>query len=254
MGDLLEEIENYWSNRAEGYSEQNRNELADMHRQAWYDLIKEHLPEGDKETIRILDVGTGPGFFPILLASQGYRVDGVDYTPEMLEQARENAGELNERITFSRMDAKDLDFEDDTFDVIVTRNLTWVLEEPDEAYAEWHRVLKKGGCLMNFDANWYRYLYDDSRKAAHEADRVNVEKSHVHDHDAAKGVNIEKMIKIALEVPLSRVDRPVWDAEVLKGIGFSKVITDETISNRVWDEEEKINYGSTPMFMVVAWK
>ena len=52
-------------------------------------------------------------------------------------------------------DAKDLDFEDNTFDIIVSRNLTWVLEEPDKAYREWHRVLRSGGKMLNFDANWY---------------------------------------------------------------------------------------------------
>ena len=50
------------------------------------------------------------------------------------------------------MDAQKLDFEDNTFDVVISRNLTWNLEHPDVAYREWVRVLKVGGRLLNFDA------------------------------------------------------------------------------------------------------
>lgn len=254
MGKLLKDIENYWSNRAEGYSDQNKAELAGMQRNAWRDVVCAHMPDKEKEEIKILDIGTGPGFFPIMLAGNGYRVNAVDYTPEMLVKARENAGELNERITFARMDAKQLDFEDDSFDIILSRNLTWVLEEPDKAYREWHRVLKRGGKMLNFDANWYRFLYDDKKKAEFEADRVNVKKSSYSDHNEAKGVDFEKMTEIAMQVPLSALDRPVWDRAVLTDIGFSGVSIDEAIGERVWDAEEKLNYASTPMFMIVAQK
>ncbi len=254
MGELLKDIENYWTNRAEGYSDQNKAELADKRRDLWRDVICEHMPAKDKEEIKILDIGTGPGFFPIMLAQNGYRVNAVDYTPEMLVKAKENAGELNERITFARMDAKELDFEDNSFDIILSRNLTWVLEEPDKAYREWHRVLKNGGKMLNFDANWYRYLYDDKKKAAWEADRANVKKSVYKDQDEQKGVDVAKMTEIAMQVPLSALDRPVWDRAVLTEIGFSGVRIDEGIGERVWDAEERLNYASTPMFMVVAQK
>lgn len=254
MGELLKDIENYWTNRAEGYSDQNKAELADKRRDLWRDVVCEHMPAKDKEEIKILDIGTGPGFFPIMLAQNGYRVNAVDYTPEMLVKAKENAGELNERITFARMDAKELNFEDNSFDIILSRNLTWVLEEPDKAYREWHRVLKNGGKMLNFDANWYRYLYDDKKKAAWEADRANVKKSVYKDQDEQKGVDVAKMTEIAMQVPLSALDRPVWDRAVLTEIGFSGVRIDEGIGERVWDAEERLNYASTPMFMVVAQK
>ena len=59
------------------------------------------------------------------------------------------------------------EFEDESFDVIISRNLTWNLPHPEMAYKEWLRVLKKGGKLLNFDANWYGYLYDDKKREAH---------------------------------------------------------------------------------------
>lgn len=62
------------------------------------------------------------------------------------------------------MDGQNLEFADGTFDVVISRNLTWNLENPQKAYSEWQRVLKEGGVLLNFDANWYGYLYDAEKK------------------------------------------------------------------------------------------
>ena len=42
-------------------------------------------------------------------------------------------------------------------------------EHPDRAYYEWMRVLKPGGVLLNFDANWYHHLFDEEKRAAYEA-------------------------------------------------------------------------------------
>ena len=64
-----------------------------------------------------------------------------------------------------RGDVQNLEnIQDGSFDVIVTRNLTWNLEEPQKAYQEWCRVLKKGGILLNFDAGWYNYLLMTNRR------------------------------------------------------------------------------------------
>ena len=67
---------------------------------------------------------------------QGYKVTAVDYTQEMLDTAKRNAGNLCERISFYKMDAQNLEFEDDVFDVVISRNLTWNLKDPKRAYEE----------------------------------------------------------------------------------------------------------------------
>lgn len=177
--ELLQEIASYWGTRAEGYSEVNEKELAGSQREAWLHVLEEQFPEKKKEEMKILDIGTGPGFFPMILSEAGYTVAAVDYTEEMLEKAKENLGKYTkyglERVTLQRMDAQNLEFADETFDVVISRNLTWNLEKPEQAYQEWMRVLKPGGVLLNFDANWYGYLYDEEKKEAYEADRKKVE-------------------------------------------------------------------------------
>ena len=106
MKDLLSEIESYWTTRAEGYSEVNHKELNGMQKGAWLEVLKSQFPEKAKEELKILDIGTGPGFFPVILAEEGYQVTAVDYTQEMLDTAKKNAGELCEKIIFYKMDAQ----------------------------------------------------------------------------------------------------------------------------------------------------
>ena len=252
MAELLEKIGEYWSTRTEGYSEVNQKELQGMQKEAWLSVLTMHFPKKDKENLKILDIGTGPGFFPIILSEAGYKVTAVDYTPAMLEKAKENAGTLGERITFMQMDAQNLEFESDSFDVVISRNLMWNLENPGRAYSEWHRVLKPGGVLLNFDANWYGYLYDDEKRKAYEQDRKNVKDCNLDDHYLC--TDIDRMEEIAREIPLSAIKRPQWDIEMMEEIGFSGIKADTEIWRQVWSDEEKLNYGSTPMFMICGRK
>ena len=254
--ELLQEIASYWGTRAEGYSEVNEKELAGSQREAWLHVLEEQFPEKKKEEMKILDIGTGPGFFPMILSEAGYTVTAVDYTEEMLEKAKENLGKYTkyglERVTLQRMDAQNLEFADETFDVVISRNLTWNLEKPEQAYQEWMRVLKPGGVLLNFDANWYGYLYDEEKKEAYEADRKKVEEQQLDDHYLC--TDIDRMENIARQVPLSAMERPAWDTKVLESIGVCSIQTDSEIWKRVWSEEERLNYASTSMFLVRAEK
>lgn len=246
--ELLRDIEKYWTNRAEGYSQVNQEELAGENRYHWIRELEAQIPSGRKEELEILDIGTGPGFFSILLAEKGYHVTAVDYTEAMLEEVRKNAGALAGNIQFYRMDAQSLGFLDESFDVIVTRNLTWNLENPIQAYREWKRVLKPGGVLLNYDANWYHHLFDEEKRRAYEEDRQKVSAASLEDHYTC--TDIDAMEEIARRVPLSRAMRPQWDQYVLNELGFSEVAVSMDVWEHVWSEVEKINYGSTPMFRI----
>lgn len=250
---ILNENREYWTGRAEGYSAVNQEELRTSQREVWRGELKSHIarqfPNRDAASIRVLEIGTGPGFFAILLSELGYDVTAVDLTPAMLEEAKKNAGALAEKITFLEMNAEDLDFSDHSFDVILSRNLTWNLPHPETAYGEWKRVLKPGGLLLNFDANWYHYLFDQRARESYEADRKATAEQGFKDENI--GENFDVMEQIALKIPLSNTMRPAWDHAVLSELGMH-VTTDIQAWDRVWSAEEKVNFASTPMFLVHA--
>ena len=253
---LKNEIHDYWTNRARGYSEYNQQEMADARRTMWRDkllsLLGNQFPEKKPQEIKILDVGTGPGFFAILLAEAGYQVTAIDYTEEMLKEAQSNAGELAKCIVWKTGDAQALDVENNSCDVIVTRNVTWNLPRPDLAYREWLRVLKPGGVLYNFDADWYGHLYNEEKRSSYEKDRKQTEEQNVEDYYS--GTDIEKMEEIARQVPLSRLERPKWDIETMQKAGFLDVSCDEEVWKEVWTEEEIINNSTSPIFLLTGRK
>lgn len=72
----------------------------------------------------------------------------------MIAAANDLAAKYHSSAHFLVMNAMHLDFPDNSFDAIVTRNLTWTLPDVPLAYREWFRVLKPGGVLINFDANY----------------------------------------------------------------------------------------------------
>ena len=149
------------------------------------------------------------------------------------------------------MNAESLDLSTESFDVVVSRNLTWNLPHPDLAYAEWTRVLKAGGLLLNFDANWYAYLFDKAAQAAYDQDRENTAKQGIKDENI--GENFDVMEDIARRIPLSGIRRPAWDLEQFHSLNLDAE-ADENVWQTVWSEEEKLNFASTPMFMTRARK
>ena len=255
---LKEENEAYWTNRASGYSEVNKDELRTQQKATWTAELTEQIesafPGAQPHELQVLDMGCGPGFFSIILARAGYSVTAGDYTPAMLDEARANAQAegVEDIIGFARMDAEALEVANDTFDVVVSRNLTWNLPHPERAYAEWLRALKPGGLLLNYDANWYAHLYDAELRLAYEADRQATQEAGIKDEYI--GTDIDAMEDIARQMPLSPVERPTWDEDVLRELGATQIEVDPQVWERVFSPEERVNYASTPMFRVKARK
>lgn len=252
MSTLTSTIEQYWTRRASSYTEVVRKNLADGWDCKWADELIRNFPKAEGRTLKVLDIGTGPGFYAIILASRGYDVTAVDLSEGMIEQAKHNAGSLAGKIRFFKMDAQELSFPDNEFDVIVTRNLTWNLPDPVKAYGEWRRVLRDGGVMLNIDSNWYAYLFDDEKKCEKLADRENVLNAGFEDHDSYDESWL--MENISRTLPMGKLPRPQWDAVTLLDLGFKNVSADTSVSRRLWSREEMLNYASTPCFLIRAVK
>ena len=82
-----------------------------------------------------------------------------------------------------------------------------------------------------------------ARDAHRHAARADVE------YPRFEGENFDVMEDIARRVPLSKIPRPAWDLKQLTAHGL-QAEADEEVWQRVWSEEEKISFASTPMFLV----
>jgi len=246
---IQKNIESYWQNANARYNETIQKELNGVQKEAWVQLIEENRPPGER--LEVLDIGTGPGFFPLLLSEMGHHVTAIDCTESMLETARNNVRTAGFDVSFHLMDAHKLTFEDNTFDLILTRNVTWLMYDPTAAYQAWYRVLKRGGRLMIFDANYYLWMYDDKWREEFERDNEEAEKVGFKKFDKA---DQEKGDKIARELFFSNVRRPQWDIPVLLNIGFGNILVDADVSEKIQSEVSMVRYRTMPPFMIRAEK
>lgn len=112
---------------------------------AWYETTLRRLAPG----ARTLEYGCGQGSAAFDLARSGADVIGIDISPVAVEQAtaRGAAEGLSERLDFRVMDAENLDFPDDSFDVVCGSGILHHLDLA-RSYAEIARVLKPGGTAV----------------------------------------------------------------------------------------------------------
>jgi ubiquinone/menaquinone biosynthesis C-methylase UbiE len=243
-------IEKYWTGRANGYSEAIQGDMNSFKKNAWQTIIREYV-EADGP-IKALDVGTGPGFFAVIMAELGYEVTAIDTSSEMLKEAQKNAQFAGFEITTIKGDAHRIEFPDGTFDLIISRNLVWTLPNPIEAYAEWYRILKPRGKVLVFDANWYLRLSDPRMQEKYEVCRQEAVKKGY--SDGVTSNQHKECEELARKLPLTHEKRPEWDKKALIQCGFDSIYINENINDLVYDDKQKTLYFAIPLFAICANK
>ena len=241
--EIEDRVRDYWTIRTKDFNIVRLNELHGEISGRWVAELRKFLPEG--RPLSILDAGTGTGFFAILLAKEGHKVTGIDLTPTMLEAAKETARAFDVTVSFQQMNVQETSFESDSFDAIVTRNVTWTLPDPEKAYREWHRVLKPGGVLLNFDANYADNVRHKNQKESW------IKPEGVYGHVGMTQELMQENAEITLSMPASEHRRPKWDEALAERIGFSAWGSDETLGKRVLQENDM---SDAPMFLFWARK
>lgn len=94
---------------------------------------------------KVLEVGVGTGknlpYYP-----KDVEVVGIDFSRNMLKKAEERRRKLGlENVRLLYMDAQDLEFEDNTFDTVVSTFVFCTVPDPIKGLKEAYRVLKPGG-------------------------------------------------------------------------------------------------------------
>jgi demethylmenaquinone methyltransferase/2-methoxy-6-polyprenyl-1,4-benzoquinol methylase len=99
---------------------------------------------------KVLEVGVGTGKN---LPYYSNRVDliAIDISPGMLEKAKKKAKKLSVKVDLHLMDAQNLEFEDESFDYIVSTFVLCSIPDPVIALKEMTRVLKPNGKILTLD-------------------------------------------------------------------------------------------------------
>jgi len=97
---------------------------------------------------RVLEVGVGTGINATLYP-RDCAVTGIDLSAPMLEKARDRIARKGIRnVRLLEMDAADLKFTDDTFDIVYAPYLISVVPDPVTVVREMHRVCRPGGRII----------------------------------------------------------------------------------------------------------
>jgi len=97
---------------------------------------------------RILEVGVGTGI-NVPLYPRSCQVTGIDFSAPMLEKARDRVERKGlSGVRLLQMDAADLKFDDNSFDIVYAPYLISVVPDPVRVAAEMRRVCRPGGRII----------------------------------------------------------------------------------------------------------
>ncbi len=115
--------------------------MESMSMSKWREELIEKL-EGKK----ILEVGVGTGK-NLIYYPEKLNITGIDFSKNMLEKARDKVRN-KENIELIEMDAQDMQFDDNTFDTVVTSCVFCSVPDPIEGLKEIRRVCKNNGKII----------------------------------------------------------------------------------------------------------
>ncbi|SEA40622.1 Methyltransferase domain-containing protein [Thalassobacillus cyri] len=112
-----------------------------MIREKWREDLLQHAHG------KVLEVGVGTGsnlkFYPKYV-----EVTGIDFSPAMLEKARNKARKMPQSFDLIEMDAQQMEFPDNTFDTVVSTCVFCSVPDPVQGLKEIRRVTKAEGKVI----------------------------------------------------------------------------------------------------------
>ena len=101
----------------------------------------------------VADLGCGTGTLSVLLAEEGFAVDGVDFSPRMIAQAEAKAAG-HDRVRFMLGDAAAPPLQPGRYDVVLSRHVLWAMPDPAAALVRWCGLLRPTGSLVLVEGSW----------------------------------------------------------------------------------------------------
>ena len=192
-----------------------------------------------KDGQKVLDIGTGTGVLPRNMYKYGAKWTGTDIADNQIEQAKRLAQECNMNIDFSVCKAEDVDFPDETFDVITACQCIWYPDHKITA-PKFAKMLKSGGKFLILYMGWLPFEDDIAGKSEEIILKYNPKWTGCNDtvhpvwvpDEYTKYFEIESQEEFRVDVPFTR---ETWHGRMRACRGVGAAMSPEILRN--WDEE-----------------
>lgn len=102
---------------------------------------------------KVLDLGTGTGVLPRNMYSYGAEWTGTDISENQISEARRMAEECGMNIDFRAVSTENIDFPDETFDVVTACQCIWYFDQK-KLGPQLKRIMKKDGSFLVLYMAW----------------------------------------------------------------------------------------------------
>lgn len=163
--ELTERIKDYWNNNIHDVDlsehELGTNEFFEDLKEYHFGKLDYLLPILHSPRYRdkdVIELGCSLGTDLVEFARTGARVTGVDLSEKSVELAKQNFSQKGLDGEFKVMNAEELEYEDESFDLVYAHGLLQYTAHPDRAVEEAYRVLRPGGEAIFTVYNKYSWL------------------------------------------------------------------------------------------------
>jgi 2-polyprenyl-3-methyl-5-hydroxy-6-metoxy-1,4-benzoquinol methylase len=118
---------------------------------------------GNVKGKKVLDIGSGHGSTALKLAQQGAIVTSVDIAPKLIEGCKHRAQINNFPVDFMVMDASNMNFEPEIFDIVLGFRTIHHLQDIKKFFADSKRLLKPSGFVIVVEPQKYNPFVEFGR-------------------------------------------------------------------------------------------
>lgn len=156
-----QQIKQYWNDKQpNSWYGESIEEIEQKKYNCFYPYIPKIADFQNYKGKKVLEIGTGLGLDLKQYAQNGADCYGIDLTEGTINKTRETLGHFNLKADLQVMDAEELKFEDNTFDLVYSFGVLHHIPHTQVAIDEIYRVLKPNGkaIIMLYSKSWQHYV------------------------------------------------------------------------------------------------
>jgi ubiquinone/menaquinone biosynthesis C-methylase UbiE len=148
-------VKKYYDGKSPTYDDYSRQLWSKIYDAVTWKITEPYVPKSSNAVV--FDAAGGTGKWAIPIAKCGPRVVLGDISEGMLKVAKEKISKegLQRRVEVKKCDLRKLDFQDETFDLVLCEHAICFIKEQEKVIQELVRVLKKGHPIIVTAQNRY---------------------------------------------------------------------------------------------------